>query len=257
MGTFDFDYFLWVTGSGLEFVLCLVALRRRLWQRLPLFTAYILLLFAADMARRWGYLHWGANSLSFAKIYWVSQGILVVARCAALVDLCRAALRPYRGVWLLLRWGLAGTAAVMLLRAAQRTEEVARVSKFVIFLERELEFVVVVALVVLLAVGRYYGTRLERPLNAIALGFSLYSSVAIINNSILIAKFSVPWEVYSRVRSMSFFAAVAIWAVALRRALPELAIPEISTAEAYERDSLEVSNRMRELNARLAGLMKR
>jgi hypothetical protein len=257
MSTYNFDYFLWVTGVGLQFVLCFVVIRRRLWQRLPLFTTYILLVFAAELARTWGYLHWGANSLSYAKAYWVSQGILVMARCAALVDICRAALRPYRGVWLLLRWGLAGTAAVMLLRAAERTGEVARVSKFVIFLERELEFVVVVMLVVLLAVSRYYGTRLERPFNVIGLGFTLYSSVAIINNSIQVAKLSVPWELFSQVHSVSFLAALAIWIAALWHALPQEALPEMSTAEEYQRGSQSISTSMRQLNTRLAGLMKR
>jgi hypothetical protein len=128
---------------------------------------------------------------------------------------------------------------------------------YVIFLERELEIAVVISLVALLALSRYYGLALDRPLDGLALGLGLYSSFVIIKDTIILVVRNVPWWWFSLANSLVYAATVGIWIYALWAPLPERARPDLSTVESYERNSRAVSQRMRELNARLSELIKR
>jgi len=187
----------------------------------------------------------------------MTQPVLVLARAAALADICRAALGHYTGVWQLARYLLAGAATTLLALAAVRTGGTPGIFSYLIFVERELEFAVVIILLVLLVLSRYYGVALEPPLGGLAMGFAIYSSVLIIASSILIGPLTLPWNVFSQVRSAGYFVALGFWAHALRAPLPAPVRPELSTVESYERNSRLVTDRMRELNARLMDLMKR
>ena len=235
---------------------CALALVRRLWRILPYFTAYLVLLVIVESARWAVILTAGMNSTPHQWTYWMTQPVLILARGAALADVCRAALGFYTGVWKFARTLLILSATFMLAFAAVHTGETARISSYLLFLERELEFAVLVSLLLLLALSRYYGLGLERPLDGIALGLGFYSSIVIISSSILIESVHPRWWVFSLARSLAFTGALGMWAYALRAALPERARPTLSTVEAYEAGSVAVRDRMRELNSRLSGLMK-
>jgi len=238
-------------------LLCSLALVRGLWRRLPWFTAYMALLCVIETARWAVVLVMGQGSSAHSWTYWMTQPLLLLARAAAIADLCRAALSYYTGVWQLARSLLSIALAGMLTVAAIRTAGSPGILSYLLFVERELEFAVVVILLMLLVLVRYYGMALDPPLGAMALGLALYSSVVTIVSSILIGPFALPWWVVSEARTNSFNAAVGIWIYALRAPLPALVRPQMSTVENYERSSRIVTDRMRELNARLTDLMRR
>ena len=235
---------------------CALALLRRLWKTLPYFSAYLVLLVVVEGARWAVILTAGLNSPAHAWTYWMTQPVLMLARGAALVDVCRAALGNYTGVWRFARTVLAGSAAFMLVFAAIHMGAAARISSYLLFLERELEFAILISLLLLMMLSRYYGLSLERPLDGFALGLGLYSSIVIISSSILIGSLSVRWWTISLARSLAFGSSLGIWAFALGRPLPEPTLPQLGTVESYETGSQAVRDRMRELNERLSGLMR-
>ncbi len=233
-----------------------LALTRRLWRSLPFFTAYLILLVIIDCGRWGALLSLGAGSRMYSWIYWMTQPVLILARGAALADLCRASLGPYVGVWKFARPLLLCAATLMLGLAAIHSSGTHWVFSYLIFLERELEFAVVIALLLLLLLGRYYGMVLERPLDGIALGLGLYSSFVITRDTIILVAINLPWWSFSMANSVVFAVVLGIWFHALWAPLPAPARPQLSTLESYERNSRAVGYRMRELNERLLSLMK-
>jgi hypothetical protein len=253
----DLSHALGLVGFMGQIAVCVLAFRRGLWRRLPWFTAYVLLVFVVESAR-WGVLLYkGEGSVAHAWTYWMTQPLLLLARAFAIADICRAILGLYTGVWQLARCLLGIALAVMLALAAVRTAASPGIASYILFVERELEFAVVVVLLMLLVLSRYYDVVLHPPLGGLSIGFALYSSVVTISSSILIGPFALPWTAVSEARTASYLAALGIWIYALRAPLPIPVQPQLSTVESYERNSRVVTDRMRELNARLMDLMKR
>jgi len=242
--------------APLELAVCALALRRRLWRPLPFFVAYLVLLVLIDSGRWAVLLFTGMNSPTYSWAYWMTQPVHILARGAALADICRATLGPYVGVWRLARPLLMLAATLMLVFAAVHSNGTHWISSYLIFLERELEFAVVISLLVLLLLSRYYGLVLERPLDSIALGLGFYSSFVIIKDTIILVVRNLPYWWFSLANSVAFAITLGFWCYALWAPLPERARPQLSTAESYERNSREVSDRMRELNERLLNLIK-
>jgi hypothetical protein len=240
-----------------ELGVCALAWARRLQQRLPFFTTYLVLLVVVDCARWWVVMQAGANSRTYSWVFWLTQPVLLAGRAAALGDVCRAALKPYAGVWQLTRLLLAGAAVALLVVAAARTAGARGMASYFIFAERELEVAIVVTVVLLLVVSGYYGVALERPLRGIAFGLVFYSSVVIINSSILMGPLALSWPVWSAVRIGAFDVALVAWFLALRLPLPEPVRPQLTSAAQFEQASIAVDQRMREVNARLLQLLRR
>jgi len=240
-----------------ELGVCALALARRVWRMVPLFTGYLVLVVLVDIARWAVAMQSGFGSRTYSWAYWMTQPLLLLARAAALADVFRAALGLYSGVWQLARYLLAGAATVLLALAAVRTTGTPGITSYVIYVERELEFSIAISLLLLLALSRYYGVALNRPLGGIAIGLAFYSSVVITSSSIMSGPVAMPWWVYSVARDVAYFASLGFWAWALRWPLRETAPPELATLASYERDSRMLSERMRALNARLVELMKR
>ncbi|HUK54174.1 MAG TPA: hypothetical protein VL099_12865 [Candidatus Binatia bacterium] len=236
---------------------CTLALKRRLWGLMPWFTTYLLLVLGAD-GLRWLVLQTsGFRSAGYSWTWWMTQTLLVAARGAALVDLCRAALSQYTGVWQAARLLLFGSACTLLLAAALRTAGKAGITSYLVFVERELELAIVVVVVLLLIVSRYYGVELERPLGGIAFGLIFYSSIVVITSSILIEPLDVSWPVFSLARTLAYLVAEGAWAYAMRLPFTERARPPLTTAAEFELASGAVDQRMRELNARILQILKR
>jgi hypothetical protein len=245
-----------VSTTG-EFIVLALALLRGLWRQLPGFTAYLVLVLAADAVRWATRLHAGDASRAYAWTYWITQAVLVMARATAVADICRAALGYYRGVWQLARWLLALSACALLGAAAVRTTGSARISSYVIFVERELEFAIVAVFLLLLLVMRYYAVAVDPPLGGLIFGLVFYSTVVIFSTSVLTGPLTMPWSVYSSLRITAFVGALGCWGYALRRPLLEIKRPALSSPAEFEQASGAVDQRMRELNARLLQLMKR
>lgn len=254
----NLKYALWVGGTALELLVCVLAFYRRLYLRLPIFTVYLLLVLVHEPASWWVHFHFGEFSGAYFTSYWLMQALLLAARGMVTAELCRVVLRPYLGVWRLARLVLGAAAGVLVLYSGlQASQRTARLNTFVLTAERGLEFTIVVTLIILLGVSRYYGVSLDRLIVSVALGLSLYSCSAILNNSILSEWLSGWFRAYDFFRRTTFHAALLVWIQALLQPLPRPeAAPAMLGAEQYLRLAPVVSEKMRQMNDRLLGLLK-
>jgi hypothetical protein len=174
-------------------------------------------------------------------------------------ELFHRVLRPYRGVWVFSRTALSLTAVTLLVYAGiQSGGNTGRLAEAILAGERGLELAVVGTLLALLVICRYYGVRLDALPSAIALGLAIYSSFAIVNNSLHFESLSAYFPVWGFIRRISYDVALLVWLWPLLRPLPEQeAAPAMVSAGVYQELVPEFSGRMRELNDRLLDILQR
>jgi len=251
------DYLLWASGSVLLLVVCAFALRRRLYLRLPLFTAYLFLVLLREPGVWWAYHGPGYASRIAFFYYWLTQAVLLAARGAATAEIAWRVLRDYRGVWAL-AWRLLSLVTMVLLVIAARASyrNTYWIFAFILTAERGFELTAAVTLIALLTLTSYYRIRLEPAQRMVALGLCFYSAVQVLNNSFrlwLPQYFHLP----STIRVVSFDVALVIWWLALRKPLPVAGpSPALLRQEVYEEFSPQVNNQLRELNQRLLEILK-
>jgi hypothetical protein len=252
------SYLLGAASLLLEVGVCAYALRRRLYLRLPWFTAYLTLLVGHTLLVWFLYLGGGYDSRLTFYCYWATQGLLLAARAAAVAEIARRALHGYCGVWALGWRLLCGVALLLLAHAAVDARgNSAWIATFLVTAERDLELAVVGVLVLLLAICRYYGIRLEPVQQMVALGMGFYSALQVFNNSVLQAWLPGYFQVWNDIRMVSFQAALVIWLLALRRPLPALApAPALLPQEVYDELSPQLNYRLRILNQRLLEILR-
>jgi hypothetical protein len=256
---FTLDYILLGAASSLlEVVVCALALRRRLYARLPLFTTYLAILVTHELTLWWFYLGSGYDSRLTFYYFWVTQGILVAARAAAVVEIAWRALRGYRGVWALGWRLLCFFGLILLFHAAMDAHGNASfLIGFIVTAERDLELAVAVVLVALLAFGRYYRIRLDPVQRMVALGLGFYSAVQVLNNGLPRAWQTLYFDWWNAIRMTGFLATLVIWLVALRKSLAEAApAPTLLPQGVYDELSPQVNYRLRVLNERLLEILK-
>ena len=86
---------------GFETILCAVVCLRKLQSRLPFFTIHAALLLIGTLNVELIYYHFGFHSSAAYYAYWATAGVIVLSRGFAIAELCRHALRSYRGIWAL------------------------------------------------------------------------------------------------------------------------------------------------------------
>ncbi len=242
----------------LEAAVLVFAFRRRLYSRFPLFTSYLALMVIRTLAG-WGlYLALGYDSRPTFYFFWVTQGILVAARAAVIVELAWGALRAYQGIWGMGRTMLCLLTLFLLLHAGiDARNNVSLLAGFVVTLERGLELAVVGILVFLLGFCRYYGVRLEPVQKMIALGLGFYSAIQVLNNTVWRQWLALHFPAWAGVRVVAFQVALVIWLLALRKPLPAAApAPALLPQSVYDELSPQVNYRLRALNDRLLEILK-
>ncbi len=252
------EYLLWAAGLLLDVLVCALALRRRLYLRLPMFTSYLALLVTRTFILWWFYLDPGYNSHVTFYYFWVTQGILLAARAAAIAEIAWRALRGYRGIWAL-GWRLLGGVALLLLvhAALDARGNSAWIATFLVAAERDLELAVVGVLVLLLAICRYYSIRLEPVQRMVAFGMGFYSALQVFNNSVLQVWLPGYFQVWNDIRMVSFQVALVMWIVALWRPLPVvMPAPTLLPQTVYDELSPQMNYRLRVLNQRLLELLR-
>lgn len=254
-----FEIYLLLGGNSLlGLVVCAYAFRRRLYLRLPLFTAYLTLLFLRNLALWWFYLGPGYDSRAAFDYFWVTQGLLLVARAAAIGEIAWRTLREYRGVWALSSLLLIGITLFLLVQAGlSAAGNRSWIAPFVLTAERGLELAAVAILVTLFYLSRYYGIRMTPLQRMVALGLGIYSGVQVINNSFMREWLTRYFGWWGHIRVISFLVALAIWWWALRKPLPaEPPKPVLLSQDVYDELAPQVSFRLRKLNDRLLELLK-
>ena len=151
------------------------------------------------------------------------------------------------------------TATSLLVYAAVKSANATGyLGSFVVATERGLEVTAGGSLLILLAVARYYRRALDPLTSAIALGLALYSSLAIVNNSILFDYILPYFRLWSFLRRVSFHGALLVWGWPLLHPLAGPGAPPVMDSSGfYQEWAPELSDRMRQLNRRLLRFFKR
>lgn len=178
------------------------------------------------------------------------QTILLLARVAMVIEIFRRALGHYSGLWRLCRSILAVIAVVLVLAAAYQAQKSApRIAAVALTTERGLELAIVGILLFAVVICRYY--------HWIALGIGLNSAVQVANNSLLQKWLPEYFRAWSSIRLLWFQIVTALWcAILWKPLLAPRAAPALFEREVYDELSPEVSRKLREMNSKLAEMLK-
>ncbi len=252
------SYLLWGATTLLELILFILAVRRRLYLRLPFFTGYLALVLGRDTLLWWAYHTLGSGSRSVWYIAYITQGVMLLARGAAVAEVCCSSLRAYRGIWALTWRLLFGVALLLLLYAGLDAYGHAPwISSFLLVIERGLELAAAALLLSLLIISVYYGVRLGPVHKMVAVGLCFYSGIQVLNNTFMRQWLVQYFHWWNGIRVSSFLVALLIWLLALRKPLPARApAPVLLPQNVYDELSPQVNYRVRVLNERLLELLK-
>lgn len=247
----------WSASFGLEVAVFLLAVRRKIFKELPLFSVYLALLVASEVAR-WVVFHVTTlSSRPSFDVYWTTQALLVCFRALVVYEICRVLLHPYKGIWRLCQPFLLAVGAVLILDAALAAEQGRQAATAILTAEGGLELAALAILLFGLAFCKYYGVRVERYLLWIGLGLGFYSAVQVANNTFMQHGLGWYFSIWENLRLISFNIATVCWLVALLKPLPAAQpVRAVLSQRDYEILAPQVTARLRELNTRLLEIWK-
>jgi hypothetical protein len=243
-----------------EGFVCGMAWWRGVWQRMPLFVAYLSAVVVCDILRFAVSFTVGYESKEEFVMYWVTQVILMLLRAAVIYELCGQLLSRYPGVWRLCIVVLFIAALVLVSVALIATIHQGPhqyLARLFLKVDRGIEFGVVGVILIALSFCRYYRIPVDRLTRLMALGLGLYSSIVILNNTLASNWFNSTRMVWREVRGDSFILAELVWLAALWKPLEKLqSVPELLDSRVYTEITTVVNVRLRELNDRLEDIWK-
>ena len=275
------EIILYLLTVGFEILLCVLVYVRNLQRRLPFFTIHSTLLLMSTISVALVYHRFGFRSAESYYAYWVTAGLIIIARGFATAELCRYEFRAYRGVWAL-AWRILALLAVVFLGhgAVDAWGQLDRLAIYGLTIERDVEISSVVILLAMLLIGRYYRLTLEPLHKWISVGICLVCFTDIVNNTVLrnafnghlsswfhlASAFSWPEirsqveranDLWNMIRTSGLIVSMSIWCYALRKPLPAPAKePVLLPAEVYREFSPAVNLRLRAFNDRLIEMLK-
>lgn len=246
----------WVFAASVEAGILVLALQRKLTQRLPLFVLYLAALVAFELFFFSIYGTVGFAWAPYFYTFWSAQALFILLRALVVYEVCRSILSPLAGVWRLVRPILFMVGSVLLLAMLISMSGSPLSIKTAIPLgQRGLEVAIAGLLISGLAFCRYYHVEVENYLAWIALGLGFHSVVQATDSTLLpwLSSFSA-WAMLSHA---SFDIALLMWLVALRKPLPAQQPARALWAHGeYEALSPQVTAQLRALNTRLLEIWK-
>jgi hypothetical protein len=246
----------WALSTTLELALFVQLVRRKLGRTYPLFFAYLLAVILQSIAVALLYRDANLDKMTVWKIAWGTQGMAVIMRSLALVELIRKVLSRYVGIW-----GLASR--LFLCVAAVVVGYDLALSKgqwqwLILNGVRGLELAMAAVIVAMLTFARYYRIPVSQLQRALAVGLCLYSSFYVINYSLLekiVQEYAVLWNFLGII---AFIASLLVWiGAASRYAESEETVPlPAMSPELHGKLSSELNTRLYLLNRQLIQLLR-
>lgn len=249
-GILGFQNVLWAATMLLAIALATLVFLQRSYKAYPLFFTYILSVLLQNLVFVLSYRLWGFGSAVSFRIAWSAQGLVTLARAAAVAEICHRILARFRGIWGL-AWRLLLAAAAFISLYAWA---VSRGSwPFAILnLDRGLELAMTTVIVLLFVFARYYEVGVESAVRTVAIGFFLYSCFRVLNDTILegwLHRYAALWNLLG---TLSFLASMLLWSWAFRRTQPATTFEtERVPEDLYRALAPEINARLRELNEQL------
>lgn len=248
-----FAYALWAVTTFLEGALCVLAVQRRSYRQLPIFTAYAGLLFVRTLILWYVYYHLGFNSKVAAYFSWITGYLLIAARTAVCVELSRAMLAAYRGLWLFARMALIAIGIAIIAYAT-----VDAFKKAALALENSLELGIAAILLFCLLTSVRYRILVDSAPRLIAVGLCFYSLVQVLNNGFVAFWLGRYFSWWGNVRALSFQVALVLCIFALRKPSPEMVPSPTSLPQTmYENLADPATRGLRQLDHYVRGMPRR
>lgn len=253
---------LWALSVAAQLAVCGMLFFEGHFRRLPFFTAYIVLNLCQAGFLSVAYSHFGLYSQESKLLFWISEGVTLLARVVATMEILRRALSPYRGIWTLAWRLLAVTFGVLLSWAALESGK--SVDWRFMIADRGFHLAFAVALIACLRLVRYYSIPVDTVYKTLLGSFCFYSCAHVLNDTVVQTLFfhfrhrlAHYQEIWDATTLLPFIVVLIVWTTALRR--PALAVheqPVLLSVSVYQQVSPEINARLRVFNERLIQFWK-
>src|SRR5262249_10734374 len=182
-GIYQFEFILWCISLLLQVTVFIYLLASRKVRTYPGRSSHLGINIVQSLVLYVMYIQWGFNAPQTKRAAWISQIPVLSMRAYAIADVCRLLLNRYAGIWALAWRILSLLASGLVLGSiliAGRTW-----NGVIANLNISLEWTTVLLIVAMFLFARYYEIEPAPVVRKIALGFLLYSSFAVINDTIL------------------------------------------------------------------------
>jgi hypothetical protein len=248
-----FDRLLWGITFFLNIALVVLLLYRKNQRVFPFFFIYNLLNFLHGVAIFEGYRIWGFGSVTAFKLAWGTQGLVTLARAAAVAEISHRILAKYSGIWQL-AWRLLLAAATVISLYALAVAR-GNWALGILNMDRGLELAMATVIVLLFLFAQYYEVNVEATVRTLAIGFFLFSCLRVLDDTILENWLHRYGPLWNRLGALAFLASLLLWSWALRRTQPRTGDEiEMLSPSLYQTLAPEINSRLKTLNENLGQL---
>ncbi len=243
---------IWWSCIALEIFLLVRGFAGRLWARYPVFYAYISFVWLQSLLR-FSIFHFRPQE--YKPVYWITEGLGVLAGCAVVFEIYRVGLAAYPGTARMARnllgfvFVLASTKALV---GAWNDPQWWLIST-TMDLERLLRTVQSFAILALVVLFLFYAIPFGRNLRGILLGYGVFVGLSVIQLTFVTDSSSRFHNFWSYASPGSYFIVLGLWMVHLWSYLPN---PEpkgaVRLEEQYQRVAATTAQRLREARGYLA-----
>jgi hypothetical protein len=270
-----------LSSLSFQIALCGFVVARRAQRILPLFATFVYVELASTIGLGLTYLYFGFKSALAYYGFWACLFLFVTMRTLAIAEMCRYALRNYRGIWALIWRALTALSIFLVAHAAINAwGQPNGIAIYWTSFARDFALASLIILAVLFLFVNYYGLVLDDLPKLIAIGICFTCAVDAIGNTIFLNSFKgylFPWflesqralwpsmellvrrvdDVWSTVHLISLMISIGIWCYALRKPLVQPAeSPALLPARIYGEMSPAINTHLATFNQRLAELLK-
>jgi len=267
-----YQIFLTIMLVGIEILLCILVFGRHVQRQLPFFAAYVISILAAYLSQLLVFIAYGFRTNISQYYLWISYGVVILARSAAIAELCQAGLKQYKGIWALTWRLLALMTVCFLVHAAIDAQGQNRwFVAYVLTLELDVNIASFVILATMLLIAKYYRIPTEHFHKWLALGICFFCVVEFTNSSVLrhiFTQYFSAWpgmkqqlardnDLWDTVYAVASTISMAGWCYLLRKPLSEpTEQPTLLPAEIYRELAPAINLRLRAFNDRLEEMLK-
>jgi len=256
---------LWYFTISLDIILAVLVVRRRAIYEFPFFTFFILVTTVRSVALWTVYQFAGYTSRSAFYVAWLTQALLLITRGAVCAELCWWILKPFSGLWSVVRQVLGGIGVSIVIYAAVDSLRAAIPAASSMFglirgipaAERGLELAIAVVLTLLLLAAIRYRIVIARTPLLLVTGLCFYSLIQTINTA------SPQWlnqhlPFWNSLRMVSFQLTLSLWIYAFAQGRAEsVNKPVEMVPELYVEHAGIVTQKLQALDEELEEIARR
>ena len=245
---------LWGCALAVQLTVFGIMIGKKQYKEFPTIFSYVLISLLQSPVLYLVYSIKGYGSWTAYWMAWISQGIVVIFRWAAVCELCYAILGEFRGIWGLAWRVLAVFGVLALLTALLLGGH--DFQHLINTFDLGLQFSIATVMVVLFLFARYYQVEVETSLKSIGIAFCLYSCFRSLNDTVLQTlwrNYAGTWTVIDEVTYVATLALIGS-AVYVLRPQPKRRIVLLPQST-YAEFAPQVNERLWALNKRLNQLL--